>query len=204
MQVLAPAPNLTKEVDRSYTVEEFLDVAPGIEEPVELVDGRIVQMGFNNWRHARTLNTIGLELNRGVDSSLGEIMAGDVGILIDGKNARAADLVYITAETFKRQDLNRAALNVAPELAVEIMSPGNEWEDVMMKVDEYLGIGVKEVWIVSPALRKVVRHLPAADAKTYAATDLLDASIITPGFEVLVGDLIPVSEPTAPEEPISD
>ena len=59
---------------------------------------------------------------------------------------RAADVAWASAESLR--DLgNRACFPRAPELCVEVLSPGNTDEEIREKVALYFDAGAREVWL---------------------------------------------------------
>jgi Uma2 family endonuclease len=48
-----------------------------------------------------------------------------------------------------------AFLEVPPDLAVEVLSPGNTPKEMAIKLDEYAKAGVKLVWYVDPDRKEV-------------------------------------------------
>ncbi len=111
------------------------------------------------------------------------------GIVISGKSIRKFDLAFISRERLKAQPDDKAALVVAPELMVEIMSPRKKWEDVMTKVDEYFAVGVDEVWLVSSALRKLFRHRQGEPTVEFAGDAKVPADVVAPGKELALEEL---------------
>jgi Uma2 family endonuclease len=75
---------------------------------------------------------------------------------------------------------------MAPDLAVEILSPDDSFEDMMEKVDEYLSQGVKLVWVVITRTREV---LVCNKQSKYVVRDKLAAPELLPGFELAVEDI---------------
>jgi len=47
---------------------------------------------------------------------------------------------------------------IAPDLAVEVVSPHDLYSEVEAKVNDYLGAGVSLVWVVDPPTRSVRVH----------------------------------------------
>lgn len=78
---------------------------------------------------------------------------------------------------------------IVPDLVAEVISPNDLAKDVEEKRDEWLGAGVKVVWIVSPARRTV--HVHRADGSTVLLreTDILTAEGVLPGFQCSVANL---------------
>lgn len=111
---------------------------------------------------------------------------------------RRPDFAFVSAE---RWPLDKPLpyvgdWNLAPDLAVEVASPGNTFTDLAGKVTEYFQHGVNEVWIVVPEKRQVYVYRTPRDARILSATDVLSTPLI-PGWSIPVGDFLPV--PPRPE-----
>lgn len=77
-----------------------------------------------------------------------------------------------------------------PDLAVEVLSPGNSFEKMIGKLQEYFDYGVTEVWIVSPAQRIVRVYRSLDDVKTFRVGQEL-TSEMAPGWSIPVETLLP-------------
>lgn len=94
------------------------------------------------------------------------------------------------------------AWNVVPDLAVEVISPGDSAGDIPGKSREYLRGGVRLVWLIYPLSQEVHAYLPGArEIKVYFATDELDAGDILPGFKTPIAELFPPVEPPPAPQP---
>lgn len=83
---------------------------------------------------------------------------------------------------------------VVPDLAVEVLSPHDLYQNVARKLREYFHYGVHEVWLISPEDR-IVQVYTAPDAvRQLTAADTLQTALI-PGWSMNVGELIPVPAP---------
>ena len=80
-------------------------------------------------------------------------------------------------------------LEVAPELVVEVISPGDRWQSVREKIADYFSIGVAQVWIVEPELRKVLIYRSTTDIEELQETDELIGEGVLVGFRLKVADL---------------
>jgi Uma2 family endonuclease len=79
-------------------------------------------------------------------------------------------------------------LELAPDLAVEIVSRSNTVGQIERKIAIYLESGVKSVWVVYPRQRQVVVHEPGSAPKVLTEADEI------PGGEVLPDLTIPVAK----------
>jgi Uma2 family endonuclease len=80
-------------------------------------------------------------------------------------------------------------LRLAPDLAVEVMSPEDTYTEVEEKVAEYLSAGVRLIWIVVPKTQGVVVYRPRKDAQRLSREDTLTGEDVLPGFETRVAEL---------------
>lgn len=82
-------------------------------------------------------------------------------------------------------------LELASDLAIEIVSPSDRWTTVSDKVDSYLAAGVLLVWVVEPAARAVRVHTPAGAERRLRAEDrdVLAAEPVLPGFHLPLAEL---------------
>lgn len=156
----------------------------------ELIDGRIVPMSPTSFEHGQIEATLASELNRFVrERNLGTVVTGEVGIYTrrDPDRVRAADVAFIShARTPQRE---HGFLELAPDVVVEIVSPGDSWQDLWQKIEEYLSVGAEQVWIVEPKNRAVrVYHSPT-EMTLYGPNDRLTATGALEGFELTIATL---------------
>lgn len=160
---MATAETLTAET--LMTAEEFGN-RPDPGYPEELVKGRIVRMAPPNRRHGEVcVRTVRL-LDTFVDRhDLGRVLSNDSGIITkrDPDTVRGADVAYYS---YTRMPKGPAPNDYgegegAPELVVEVRSPGNSWGDIQIKVGEYIGAGVLYVVVLDPG--RETAHLFGVD-----------------------------------------
>jgi Uma2 family endonuclease len=78
---------------------------------------------------------------------------------------------------------------MAPDLAVEVLSPSDRMADALAKVAMYLQAGTPLVWLVNTATRTVVVFRSEMDPVTLAGSDTLDGGDVLPGFSVPVAEI---------------
>ncbi len=77
---------------------------------------------------------------------------------------------------------------VVPDLAVEVVSPTDEFSDVVAKVREYFKYGARRVWVILPEERHVYVYESPTQVQILAVTDTLSGGAMFPGFTLpLVG-----------------
>ena len=174
---------------------EIADLPKYDDRRIELVEGEIVDMPLPNPIHAAVLATLSTKLNMFVtDSESGRVLVGDAPFVLkrdaEGRDTlRGLDIAYISAERLPGK-LPRSPLNLAPDLAVEIISPSNKAEDIEKKIEQLFDAGTTLIWIVYPELQHIAVHTNDGTFKL-KESDLLTGGDILPGFEVRVSDIFP-------------
>jgi Uma2 family endonuclease len=120
----------------------------------------------------------------------------------DRSRNRKPDMAFISYERWPRSrpfPYTGNARDVVPDIAVEVVSPGDAADELIAKAREYLRGGVRLVWIVYPLAQEIHAYLPEARTiRVFFPADELDAGDILPGFHTPVGALFP---PTVPQPP---
>jgi Uma2 family endonuclease len=105
-------------------------------------------------------------------------------------NVRRADVSFIKGERLSLTQAKAAGhVTIAPDLAVEVLSPNDLAYEVDQKLQEYLSAGVRLVWIVHPQTQTVDVHRIQGTSTILHENDDLDGEDVVPGFRCRVGDL---------------
>ena len=140
-----------------WTTSDLELLSQGEGKRYEIIDGELFVTRSPHWNHQRTIDNICLELNIWSRSSnLGEARSTP-GIVFSDTDNVEPDLVWISNERLKSLLDESGHLTGAPELVVEVLSPGklNERRDKEAKLKLYSSQGVQEYWIVSWQLKTV-------------------------------------------------
>jgi Uma2 family endonuclease len=119
------------------------------------------------------------------------MFAADTGfILADNPDTvRAPDIAFVRTERLPAGELPLGYLRLAPDLAVEIISPSETAEDIQEKVEDYLRAGTSQVWTVYRKTRSVVIHYANGSTSVLRENDSLEGGDLIPGFSVPVAKL---------------
>lgn len=174
---------------RLITAEEFYAM-PGSRRQ-ELVRGEIVEVMPPGGKHGRVALRIGKYLDNWAEQGPGGEVGVESGFRIEQEpdTVRGPDVYYVRPERVPDGGAPEGFWGIAPDLAVEVVSPGDTAEEVDLKVGEYLAAGTAEVWVVYPRTRRVVAHTPDGLARTYGPDATLASPELLPGFAVAVKDL---------------
>ena len=134
----------------SLTAEEARGLAPsGLWE---LVDGRVVPVTPAGARHGDVVARVTRLLANFVDARrLGKVLAGDAGFILrrDPDTVRAPDVAFVTAARLPGR-APAEFMSGAPDLAIEIISPSDDWKAVDKKAAEFIAAGSLAVWAIDP------------------------------------------------------
>jgi Uma2 family endonuclease len=130
----------------------------------ELIDGEHFVSPSPATTHQETSKRLFLALNAHVERHrLGEVLYAPFDIKLSAYTVLVPDLVYFTATRFADVVIEKHAV-AAPDLVVEILSPGTRRRDTGRKRAVYDREGVREYWMVDPEARSVtVLRRPRSD-----------------------------------------
>lgn len=185
------------------TVDDVLRLASAGER-YELIDGELVPMSPTGVEHGDIEIYAGWVFsNHVLPRKLGKIVGGEVLFRLDseGTLARAPDIAFISRERLRGIDLT-GPFQGAPDLAVEIVSPGVSAKDLQRKTETWLAHGTLAVLLIYPDSRSGVLWR-ASGAVRLSGDDVLDLDPALPGFRCQIRDLFPppLDEPgTLPDD----
>ena len=109
-------------------------------------------------------------------------------------NDRIPDAALVSAERWPGPIPRVRAWPVAPDLAVEVVSPTDMMFDVIHKLHEYFRCGVRQVWLVFSNVEQVYVYTSPAAVRVLNRTDTLTAEDVLPGFQLPLSDLFEPAE----------
>lgn len=172
------------------TKEQFYEFALRPENRnrnFEYIAGEIVETVSNNESSEAAANLIG-ELHGFIrPRKLGRITGSDGGYVINGEDY-IPDVAFMS---YKRQPVrpNKVAYNpVAPDLVVEVLSPGNTAKEIATKIVNYMTANTI-VWLVDPDEKTIDVWIPGQPVKRLRAGDVLEGGELLPGFKLAVADI---------------
>ena len=173
------------------TADELLAV-PDDGYRYELVKGELFRMAPTGHKHGIVTMHVAGPLYRYVkDNNLGEVYGAESGFVIsqDPDTVRAPDVAFVRRERIERAGEVKSYWMGAPDLAAEVVSPGDTVSEVENKVAEWLEAGARTVWVISPKLRTVTVYRSLTDIVTLTAKDKLDGGAVVPGFQISLAEI---------------
>lgn len=178
-------------ISQSLTAEDLLQM-PDDGFRYELVRGELKRMVPAGHQHGRMVLNFTTPLDQHVrEHNLGRVYAAETGFLL----ASSPDLVRAPDAAFVRRERLGEAGEVegywpgAPDLAFEVISPGDTYADVEEKVLDWLNAGTRMVVVINPRQHTVAVHRSLADIVVLTEKDVFDGGDVVPGWKIPVRDL---------------
>ncbi len=175
------------------TLDEFHTLLQqrGHDRFIELIDGEIVEKMPND-EHGYLIG----ELTRLLGNFLRENRLGRVSVEVRmnlpdtmAGNSRLPDLAVLLG----KRPVRATALDEAPDIAIEVQSPGDARSALIAKAEFYLASGVKEVWLVYPKFR-FIEIVTTEQVSHFSLEDTLTSEALLPGFRLNVSDFFNYEE----------
>ena len=161
---------------------------------VELIDGELKEKNVGYECGIVTALMLKL-LGRYLDTNpVGILSSNDAGFICfphRPRLVRKPDISFVLNGRFPNNRGPRGYARMAPDLAVEIVSPNDSHYEVEEKLNDYLLAIVPVIWIVNPDSRTVHIYLADGTIRRLTADQELTGEPLFPGFRVRVGDLFP-------------
>lgn len=179
------------ETKTGTTAEELIAV-PKDGMRREVVKGEIRETPPAGALHGKAAMGLGVLLGNYIKSNkLGEVPAAETGFIIarSPDTVRAPDTGFISKERIPKEGPPDGYWELAPDLAVEVVSPNDTATYVQEKVREWIEAGVKLVWVVYPKTRSIVVHKSLKEIFTLTEEETLSGGNVLPGFECTVNEI---------------
>ena len=177
--------------DTLLTLDDYFDLPerPGVD--YEMVDGKVVEMARPSFAHNRTMGRcmhvlIGLCESRFPNFEV----SGDTEFVLNAGTVQAPDVVLLDRQVLEAAERYRGALQCAPDLAIEIISPHEAAVDVDDKVGNYLEAGTKTVWVIWPRRRHALAYHRDGSVQHVMAGQFLEAPEVLPGARVALDEIL--------------
>ncbi len=155
----------------------------------ELIDNSLVEkaVGFEASVVAVTIS--GLLRSFVVFRRLGIVSGADGMFRLLASSVRGPDVAFLSRDRFPSGQFPQEAYPaLAPDLAVEVLSPGNTKAEMMRKRIEYFHSGVRLVWIVDCRSRSVAVYTSPVDVTVLDEEAKIAGGDVLPGFECMVAE----------------
>ena len=173
------------------TAAEFLDY-PLPEGKAELVRGELRVTPPSGGPHGTAAGNLLFVLGPYVKQhGLGRVFPDGTGyeLLRLPHTVRVPDASFVRADRLPERGTGPGLLQLAPDLAIEVLSPSETASELEEKLDDYTAAGTSLVWVLDPTRRTVMIVASNAPVRWLREGDTLDGGGVIPGFSCAVSEV---------------
>ena len=160
-------------------------------ETCELIDGTIVRKAVGFRESVYAVYIASRMRGQAAANGLGFVSGTDSLTRVAPGQVREPDASFFLWDRFPAREIpDVAIIGVAPELAVEVISPGNTAAEMERKRRELFGAGTRLMWIMNPRRRTVEVWTDAETCRTLSEDEPFDGGDLLPGFSLTVREWI--------------
>jgi Uma2 family endonuclease len=158
----------------NWTYDDYASI-PDDGKRYQIVDGVLFMLPSPNRWHQETVGEIFADLRDHVkQSKLGKVYIAPLDVELHPKTVVQPDVLVILTAHLER--ISDSRVIGAPDLVVEVASPGTAMYDRREKLDAYIQAGVPEYWIVDAASRTL--EVLIIEAGTYSSHGIFEGAMI--------------------------
>lgn len=188
-----PPPGMATEAD-------LLRLADHQDRLCELVDGVLVEKTMGYYEAYLALRLASMLRDFVEARGLGIVTGADGMLRLFPGLVRIPDVAFVSWERLVERRVPRDPIaDLAPDLAVEVLSKNNTAKEMARKLDDYSEAGVRLVWYVDHRPRTVTVYIGRQVFTVLHETDKLDGGDVLPGFALPIAELF--AEPPGPKQP---
>ncbi|MFQ5633423.1 MAG: Uma2 family endonuclease [bacterium] len=179
----------------AFTYEDYLEL-PDDGRRHEIIDGELFMSTAPTPNHQKIVfNLLGAFFNYLKEHPVGKVFPAPVEVFFSETNIVQPDIVFVSNE--RTNIIKPAQIQGAPDLVVEVLSPGTEKRDRTVKMKMYAKFGVREYWMakeetgVVEVLRLKKGRLDPEVSGRYGKSQKLTSPLF-PGLEISVHDIFAI------------
>jgi Uma2 family endonuclease len=170
------------------------DVLKALAKPrkrvCELIDGTLVEKDVSTteaYLSGFILRRIGQFAE---DEDLGLVFPGDAHLRLRPGLVRVPDVYFVPWDRIPDGELPKDPIaSIAPELAVEVITPNNTVREIDKKLEDYFAAGCKLAWIIDPQSKSAKVYSSAKRFKELDESGMLEGGKVLPGFKLSLTEL---------------
>ena len=171
-----------------YTFRDYMSWQ--IQERLELLRGKIALMSpAPNVYHQKVVSNFHVLLGHFLFEDPCQTFVAPFDVRLPVKNGDRDTVVQPDiCVVCDQSKLDEQVCNGAPDLVVEVLSPGNTRKEMREKFDLYEEAGVKEYWLVNPSDPSIIKYVRSEEEIFIGKQPLTDEDVLTtdlfPGLEI--------------------
>ncbi len=187
---------MTDKIENIITDEDWLETDP--DQRIEIVEGEFIAEDEESmtYLHVIVIDNLYDLLKLFVRTKqLGRVQTDGIKYVLkrEGKKiivGRIPDLSFVRRERFPENFEWSGNFEGAPDLAVEVSSPGQTTQKTLEKIHDYLKYGSQEAWAIYPKSRELHRYQNnTTPPRIYHEGETFEVENLFPGLQISVSDI---------------
>jgi len=186
---------------RLITADE-LPVMPPYDENgkqcrFELIRGELKVMSLAKPLHGVICSRLNFKIGGFVEEhDLGEAFGAETGFLLEREpdTVLGPDVAFVSYERLTAAESFEKYFPFAPDLAVEVLSPGNTRPEMEEKIAMYFAAGSRAVWVFDPKKRTAAVYTSPSEVRVFSESETFDGGEVLPGFTLDLAKLFAVGK----------
>ena len=179
-----------KQTATKMTYDQYC-LLPEDRNRYELIDGELFVTPAPTPKHQKIVGALFVQLSSYVSqNSLGEVYVAPVDVLLDQYTVIQPDVLFIRRK--RLGIVKEGAIEAAPDLVVEVLSPSSFYKDLRRKMAAYAQFGVQEYWIVDPETQTIELYQRVGEglqlARKFTSQETFESPLLV-GFQLAVGSI---------------
>ena len=177
--------------EQLYTADNLANMPD--DKRYALIEGWLIEMSPTGEMHGRLTNWLGyLITGFVVQHDLGQVYGAKTGFKLaeNPDTVLGVDVAFVSKSRLRPVD--EGYFVGAPDLVIEVISPGNTKTEIHEKVVAYFRAGARLVLAVYPKSRVIYVYRSVSDVRILSETDTLDGGDVLPGFSVPIAEIFKV------------
>jgi Uma2 family endonuclease len=165
------------------TEQDVIELSLREDRLYELVDGVLIEKMMGFYESCLGIRIGKLLSNFVDDHDLGVVAGADGTVRLAPGLVRIPDVAFVSWERLPQNEIPSDPIaDVAPDLAVEVLSAGNTKKEMARKLEDYFAAGVRLVWFVDPKTASVQCYTSPTALTLVKSPESLDGGEVLPGF----------------------
>ncbi|HZT61127.1 MAG TPA: Uma2 family endonuclease [Pyrinomonadaceae bacterium] len=159
---------------------------------LELIRGELITMSPTKPLHGIVCARLTTRLGNFVEEhNLGETFGAETGFIVEREpdSVLGADVAFVSRERLDAVENFDKFFSFAPDLAVEVLSPGNTKSEIDLKIAMYFAAGSRAIWVFNPKRRAASVYSSPSAFRVLTEQDTLDGGEVLPGFRLELSKL---------------
>jgi Uma2 family endonuclease len=163
--------------------EDVVEIHDREDRLYELVDGILLEKTVGTYESYLAALLVQLLGNYVRDNKLGVVLGADGMMRLAPGLVRIPDVSFISWARLPGRKIPRQPIaDLAPDLAVEVLSKGNTREEMQRKLSDYFAAAVRQVWYVYPQQREIRVYVSPDEHVVFTREQTLGGGDLLPGF----------------------